>query len=367
MQHDEQVEGQAPQTFPCAQCGAKLEFAPGTDHLECPYCGHKESIETDQKPVVEYDLHEGLAALKTAPAGQLSVGGKAVECQGCGAVAIVTAQAGRCAFCDSPTIVDANSDEEIFLPESLLPFAVEERQATEGFKAWVRSRWFAPNDLAKRARADGLDGAYLPYWTYDSDTTTRYTGSRGENYTETEFYTDSEGKQQTRTVTKTRWYPASGTVHVPFDDVLICASDSLPRKLVRKLEPWDLPSLQPYTAEYLSGFVAERYAVGLEAGFELAEERMEPEINVAIRRDIGGDSQRIYSTAIRHAHTRFKHLLLPLWISSFRYHDKVYRVLVNARTGEVVGERPYSWVKIAALVIAVLVVVTLVVLLYMSR
>ena len=44
--------------------------------------------------------------------------------------------------------------------------------------------------------------------------------------------------------------------------------------------------------------------------------------------------------------------LLPVWMLAYRYHDKPYRVFVNAGTGEVQGERPYSWVKILCAVLA---------------
>ena len=50
----------------------------------------------------------------------------------------------------------------------------------------------------------------------------------------------------------------------------------------------------------------------------------------------------------------FKHLLLPVYVSSFKFKENTYQFLVNARTGEVQGERPYSWIKIALLVIAIL-------------
>ncbi|MBW2464576.1 MAG: hypothetical protein JRH11_23210 [Deltaproteobacteria bacterium] len=127
--------------------------------------------------------------------------------------------------------------------------------------------------------------------------------------------------------------------------------------MIEKLEPWDLGDLAPYDPSYLSGFLAERYGIDLKEGFEFAQERMVPTIAGAIRRDIGGDVQRILSQSTRHADVRFKHFLLPLWISSFRYGEKVYRVVVNARTGEVAGERPYSAVKIALAVAGGLAVV----------
>ena len=56
----------------------------------------------------------------------------------------------------------------------------------------------------------------------------------------------------------------------------------------------------------------------------------------------------------------FKHTLLPVWISAYRYHDRTFRFLVNARTGEVQGERPYSWIKITLFVMLILAVVAIV-------
>ena len=108
----------------------------------------------------------------------------------------------------------------------------------------------------------------------------------------------------------------------------------------------------PYKEEFLSGFRAENYSVGLEDGFERAKQLMEPEIDQTIRRDIGGDEQRISSKDVFYGNISFKHLLLPIWVSAFRFKNKVFRFLVNARTGEVQGERPWSWLKITGAVIA---------------
>jgi len=201
---------------------------------------------------------------------------------------------------------------------------------------------------------------YVPYWTYDSDTTSFYRGQRGEHYWETQHYTTRQnGKtvHKTRRVRKTRWYPASGTVWGSFDDVLVLASNSLPRKYTEKLEPWDLHNLVPYKDEYLSGFRAESYHVDLADGFEYARGIMDVQIRRLVRRDIGGDEQRISSVRTQYDRITFKHILLPIWISAYRYKNTTYRFLVNGRTGEVQGERPWSWVKIMLLVIGLLALV----------
>jgi len=80
---------------------------------------------------------------------------------------------------------------------------------------------------------------------------------------------------------------------------------------------------------------------------------MEPTIERSCRADIGGDEQRVEETRVEYHDLTFKHLLFPVWISAFRYRGKIYRLLVNARTGEVQGERPWSFAKIALAVLAV--------------
>jgi len=207
----------------------------------------------------------------------------------------------------------------------------------------------------------------VPHWTYDANTTTDYTGQRGEYYYETQWYTDSNGNRRSRQVRKTRWYYASGRVFNSFDDLLVLASESLPRKYAEKLEPWDLDGLMPYQEEFLSGFKAENYSVDLATGFQTARDMMEPTINQTIRRDIGGDTQRISSKNVLHDNITFKHVLLPVWVSAFRYDNKVFRFLVNARTGEVQGERPWSWVKITFAVLGAIALVALIVFLAQQK
>jgi hypothetical protein len=189
--------------------------------------------------------------------------------------------------------------------------------------------------------------------------TTEYQGQRGEDYQETEYY-DEEDKNgntvtRSRTVTHTRWYPASGMVQNVFDDVLVLAGRSLPAEIITSLEPWDLRNLVPYSDEYLSGFQAEAYQVDLGAGFEQAKALMEGSVRRSIERDIGGNRQQITAARSQYDNITFKHILLPMWISAYRYRDTTFRFIVNARTGQVQGERPYSVFKIALAVIGVLI------------
>lgn len=354
--------GELQQTFKCGNCAAKMEFEPGAEGQKCPYCGHENPIPRSEADIEELDFRSHLATLSESAEMEERL---TIKCSDCAAETTadpnVTSQ--ECAFCGSPIVATAASKKQL-RPRSLLPFKIKRDEARTAFGEWIKGRWFAPNDLKRRARSEGkLAGMYVPYWTYDSDTTSFYRGQRGEYYWVTELYTATEnGKslRKTRQVRKIRWWPVSGTVWESFDDVLVLASNSLPRKYTEKLEPWDLQSLAPYKDDYLSGFRAESYQVDLEEGFKYARQIMDAAIRVLVCRNIGGDEQRISSVNTQHDNVTFKHTLLPIWISAYRYSKKIYRFLVNARTGEVQGERPFSWVKITlAVLLAVFIVTTI--------
>ncbi len=344
----------------CHDCGANLVYAPGTTALKCNYCGAENEIVAEVETIIEEnDFYTALQEVSSKTDMQTL---QTVQCDSCGARTTLKPNivSDECAFCGTPLVTSSPETVEVFQPKSLLPFHIDQKEAGKLFKDWVSSLWFAPNDLKKRAAlTEKLKGMYIPYWTFDSETDSRYHGMRGDYYYTTERYTDSDGNAQTRQVRHTRWSPASGRIDHFFDDTLVLASHSLPRNYVDKLEPWDLEKLAGYDERYLSGFQTETYQIDLKSGFEVAKGKMKDQIRDLVSRDIGGDEQRIEDIQIDYNDITFKHILLPLWISAYRYQDKVFRFLVNARTGEVQGERPYSAIKIALAVIAALIVIGL--------
>ncbi len=349
--------------FPCKQCGASLEFAPGTDSLICPRCGTKNSIES-RTPLVgllDYQLFADQSGAAEDHHETLLI-----HCSSCGAQTRMAENvaAGRCAFCGSPLVAESQS-KKLIKPLGLLPFIIDKKKANELFKAWIKGLWFAPGELSKRAEQAGIDGAYIPAWTYNADTTTQYVGQRGDDYQETQTYTEyvnGHPEVRTRVVIKTRWWPVSGVVQNRFNDLLILATQSLPAKQARALEPWDLNHLVGYADEYLSGMACQTYQVDLRQGYEQAQNiLMAPIIMISIQRDIGGDHQQVSSASTQYYNVKFRHILLPLWISAYRFNSRVFRFLVNARTGEVQGERPWSAMKIAALVLTILLAILIII------
>ncbi len=350
-------------TFPCAGCGAKLSFAPGTRDLKCEFCGTANAIAENDARIEELDFATFLKALEGK---QETIDEEHVKCDKCGAEQNLGAGlfASKCGFCGAAIVSKSYANRRV-KPRAIIPFQVDRKRAVDEFRRWIRRQWLAPNDLKRYAQSDaGLGGMYLPFWTYDCQTSSDYAGERGDDHYVDENYQSTNSRGETvvssRRRKETRWSPASGHVERFHDDVLVMASKSLPAEILGATARWDLAGLVPYQPEFVSGFQAEAYQIGLKDGFPIAKVTIDEQVASRIRRDIGGDQQRIQKVSTRYSDVKFKHVMLPVWISAYRYRDKVYRFVINGQTGEVSGDSPKSWWKIALLTAAILLVLFLV-------
>jgi hypothetical protein len=339
--------------FPCETCGAGIVWSPGARALKCPYCGAEKSLPVSATDsIVERPIEEGLAAPQDLGWGAER---KAIRCNRCGAVTTLEPgiAAAACAFCGTAAVVEAPPSANMVRPEGLLPFQVDRNTAVSKFRSWVSGLWFRPNDLKVRARVTGVNGVYVPFWTFDAATHNAWTAEAGFHY-QVPIEVVENGRTVTRMETRTRWEPASGFLEKFFDDVPVPASKGISRPMAASIEPFPTQGLVPYDPSYLSGFLAEEYAVGVQDALQLAKTRMEGEIEAACAAEVPGDTQRNLSVRTQYSGVAFKNALLPIWISAYEYAGKPFRFLVNGVTGQVAGDAPLSWVKVTLAVLAAL-------------
>lgn len=347
--------------FPCEKCGADLAFSIGAQRLKCDYCGFEKNLEViSDATVAERDLQEMLERLVHLKTQGISDEQQTseVRCESCGGQVVFTGTLTSlvCPYCASPIQRENIHDSPQRVPvDGVLPFLIDQKRAAMQFQAWVQSLWFAPNSFKKLRLDERVNGVYEPYWTFDFETYTRYAGERGDHY----WVTVGQGKN-TQRVMRTRWSGAAGDFHRFFDDLLCFASTGLPTWIAENLEPWPLQQLQPFHPQFLAGFLARTYDISLQDGFEVAQQRVHTALGIDVRQRIGGDTQRVHECRTAFNLVTYKHLLLPLWLVAYRYHDRIYRVAINGCTGELHGERPYSAWKITFLVLFLLAVAGLI-------
>lgn len=368
-------------TYPCPQCNAELVYSATKQRMVCHFCGYEAPVteagsmtsvhtqtvvdEAAVGIIEEHDLAEGLetAALESGWGTET----RTLKCSNCNAVVMVepNVTATVCPFCGSHQVLLHEKSQRVIQPESLIPFQVDQRTAVTKFRTWLGKGWFRPNSVRRIARdAEArLQGVYIPFWTFDTKTLSTWQAEAGHYYQHTERYsTIVDGKPQVRTrqVQRVRWHPASGTRREVFDDVLVFATRSIDERILEKVYPFDTGELVPYRPQFLAGWRAEAYQIGLQEAWQLGQEIISDRVRSACVSEVGADTYRNLRVQTRFQDTTFKHILLPIWIASYRYQRKVYHFLVNGQTGKVKGEVPISWWKVALAVLIVLLLLAVV-------
>lgn len=292
--------------------------------------------------VAERSLADGLAS-----AGDLGWGAerKAVRCTKCGAVGTFEpgVAAMPCPFCGTPAVVESPANENLVRPEGVLPFTVAKNDAIQRFRGWLVALWFRPNNLKERAALSGIHGIYIPFWTFDADSRSQWTAEAG--------YRHGTGKNA-----RVDWRPAAGTLDHRFDDLPFPASRGLDAATARDIEPFPTAQLVAYDPSYLSGFLAEEYAVGLAEARGLAQRRMDETLRQACRAEVPGDECRNLRVETVYSGWQYKSGLLPVWIAAYVYQGRSFRYVVNGATGKATGTAPWSWVKIGFALLAAAIV-----------
>ena len=363
------AEAIAQQKYACPACGAEAHWNPAKQALVCPYCGTTSPAKIDASgSVVEHDLARALRGIPDSERGWQAEKIQ-VRCQSCRAISVFDPQrvAQRCDFCGSAQLVPYEQTKAAFTPESLLPVKISETQVRETIRRWYGNRWFAPNKLKNAAMTDQVHGIYLPYWTFDAQAHADWTAESGYYYYETEYYTDNEGRQQSRQVQRIRWQYSSGSLDHFFDDELVPASVGVDADKLRAIEPFPTAELAPYNAGYLAGWVVERYQIDLIAAAQHSREVMDAKLRSMCAAQVPGDTHRNLQVDADYTAQTFKHILLPVWLLSYSYGARKFQVVINGYTGAIAGDYPKSWIKITLAILTALIIVLILALIFANK
>ncbi len=340
----------------CPRCGGVMDYNPAAGKLKCPYCDYEEEIQVKEdapKRAQELDFSQ---AEKTADCNW-GMKTKTVICESCGAETVYDdlQTAAVCPFCGSNHVMEANNVNTM-APGGVVPFQITDKQASGLFKGWLKRKWFCPKLAKEGAKPDKFKGIYLPYWTFDTESTCRYRAQYGITHTTK----DKDGNTRSHT----NWYPASGFYQEFFNDELVFASSRHDPELLRGLEPFDTENNKAYKPEYIAGFVAERYSLGLSGAWSQAKTsilgQLEQSIRDKVQLEHHADKVRNVQMDTDFSNVTYKYLLLPVWMSSYKYKEKIYHFMVNGQTGKVAGKTPVSIPKVILTVLFVLAVLALV-------
>ena len=305
--------------YHCPNCGGVLTADPARGGLFCQFCGFRGQSHDGAVTATEQDWE---AAIYTTRGHRwLAPDTLVFACQSCGAMQTLPQQQinTSCAFCDSAQIATLAAPEELIAPTGIVPFAFDAAEARQRALDWLATRQFRAGDLAERARLVPPRPIYLPFWTFDIEGELRWQG-----------FVES-GQAGRRAV--------QGSDQVVHDDLLAAGGYALPAETVTALG-FDTSALVPYAPELLVGWPAELYRVPVAAASLVARERALDAYRGRVRGPQGEVIDDLSVSTVGLAVVSYKLVLLPVWVTGYRYAGKDYRLVINGQSGMGHGEVP---------------------------
>ena len=327
----------------CEACGSNMKYDPKSNMLYCEHCGTKRAL-GEEEQAAELAIEDALRAAEENGWAETTV----FRCENCGAkVALAKGEiATSCPFCGTAQVVEL--DEMAGLkPNAVLPFRLTAEDSNEACKKWAKKKIYAPRAFKKNLKAENMHGVYIPCFTFDSRTCSRYYGRIGKRHTRTV----GSGKNR-RTETYIVWRNISGFYDHAFDDVTVTAGSKVTQKDLGKMAPFDSNNSKAYDGKYLLGFSSYCYEKDIVQCWSEAKGAMDAALRRMILSQYSYDVVDYLNVSTTHADVTYKYVLLPVYAGHFGFKKKNYNFFVNGTNGKVTGKTPVAIWKVALTVLA---------------
>ena len=337
-------------SYKCPNCGAPLSYLPGTDHVTCEYCGT--TFDTEVVEELFRKAQERAAAAEreqeekweTESAGEgwseeEAAGLHAFHCSACGAELVTDANtmATECCYCGNPTMLPARFDGAL-KPDEIIPFQKTKKDAVAALKAFYEGKRLLPAAFKKGNRVEAVQAMYVPYWLFDA----KIKAEASFEAKHIHEYDDGD-----EIVTETSVYDCYREGKMTFVRIPVDGSEKMDDTFMESIEPFDYSQLEDFTPAYLTGALADRYDVDVDAAVPRADDRI-AQSAADLLEDTVEDYDEVSIKGEPTIHKKkgaVSYVMAPVWILTTRYENTPYMFLMNGQTGKIAGSLPYDHTK----------------------
>jgi len=341
----------------CPSCTGPLRFDAKTNLLVCDYCDNKFSVEEIDKlynEKINESTKKGMDSEESRFQAQATGTTifKTYTCSSCGAqlfcdeVTVATS----CPYCGNPNVIAGkfNGGE---MPDVVIPFKMEKKQAVEALKKFYKGKKLLPKVFSAQNHIEEVKGVYVPFWLFSGNADAKVLAEG----TRTKVVMTS--KEQ---ITTTSHFNVVRRGNIPFEKVPIDASKKMDNSMMDSLEPFNYKDMKDFSASYLPGFFAEVHDDSADNCKKRLEYRMKNTATDVLLDNIKGyENVDCKGSEINLNLTeKPKYAFFPVWLLSTKWKDENYLFAMNGQTGKMVGRLPVDYFKFFRILFGIILIGT---------
>lgn len=310
--------------FKCPNCGGRLEFDSASQKLKCPYCDGTYDPDTfgeGEEYTIEntiWDEDDDLAVY---------------TCKSCGGALITdrNTAATSCPYCGNPIVLQGNVSGS-YKPSRIIPFALDKKAAQREYLKHLQGKVLLPRAFSSEAVIDEIKGVYVPFWLFDGTANAQM----WYDATKVRYWSDSDYNY-----TETSYFKLFRSGRVSFEEVPVDASTVIDDDLTQSIEPFDGRDFKDFNANYLAGYLADKYDVEAADAKRLADDRIMNSTEALFASTTAGYTSVIPTgSRIMLNKGRQEYVMMPMWLLNVNWNGKTYKFAMNGQTGKFVGNLP---------------------------
>ena len=339
--------------YKCPNCAAPLVYDAGARIIKCEFCDssfkpeelgkietsaiNHETSRIDDEYIEGEKAEEYWKSVKAKTAGY--------TCSSCGGAIIGTVDSAAlfCPYCGNPAIIQSSLSGE-FEPDFIIPFTKTKEQAVAAYRDFCgKGKQVLPKAFQDNHAVDKVTGIYIPYHLMScvASASCKFTSETVERWSDPTY--DYE---------KTDYFVNTRAGQMAFDRIPSDASSSIDDDFLETIEPFNYGEMKPFKMSYLSGFLADKYDLGVEECSKTMDGRVESTIYSELRStvDRAGYSNVVRTSAgINIFNRKYSYALLPVWLLRTKFNGEFYYFAMNGQTGKVAARMPVDSKKVSGI------------------
>lgn len=234
-----------------------------------------------------------------------------------------------CPYCLNK--IDSFELKQIIKYDYVLPIKIKKEESIELLSKWLNKDFFINRSLKKYINEQNIKCIYTPYWLFNIKTNSTYKIKKSKNQNLNQI------------------------IQKIFNDLIIKADNYEILESIKKFEVWNILDLKEFDLSFIDKSIIEIYNIEPQEAFKSINADINYDIKILIEND-SISTQKIDNIKTNYENIDFTQLLIPTWIINYYHKDKNYIYLINAQTGDILGNKIYNKLNIYFILITIVLI-----------